>query len=72
MNERGVDSQLIELQLSHRERNAIASIYDRSERVEERRTLMQSWADYVEELKTRPATPMEFANALGTGETVRV
>jgi integrase len=51
LNERGHDSALIELQLSHRKRDRIAGIYDRSERVPERRALMQSWADLIDTLK---------------------
>ncbi|HEX4268429.1 MAG TPA: site-specific integrase [Steroidobacteraceae bacterium] len=53
MNERGEDAALIELQLSHRKRDRIAGIYDRSERVPDRRVLMQKWADYIDELKTQ-------------------
>ncbi len=55
MNERGHDAALIELQLSHRKRDKIASIYDRSERVPERRVLMQTWADLIDELKEQHA-----------------
>jgi integrase len=51
MNENGADSALIELQLSHRKRDRIAGIYDRSERVPERRKLMQAWADLIDKLK---------------------
>jgi integrase len=51
LNERGQDAALIELQLSHRKRDRIAGIYDRSERVTERRVLMQAWADLIDELK---------------------
>lgn len=51
MNERGADSALIELQLSHRKRDRIAGIYDRSERVPERRELMQQWADLIDKLR---------------------
>jgi integrase len=51
MNERGHDSALIELQLSHRKRDKIAGIYDRSERVPARRDLMQAWSDLIDELK---------------------
>ena len=49
--ELGVDSALVELQLAHRKRDKIAAIYDRSERVPERRQLMQTWADYLDKLK---------------------
>ena len=51
MNKRGFDSQLIELQLSHHKRDAFASIYDRSERITERRKLMQDWSDHIDELR---------------------
>jgi integrase len=49
--ELGVDSALVELQLAHRKRDKIAAVYDRSERVPERRALMQTWADYLDKLK---------------------
>lgn len=53
LNELGFDSQLIELQLSHRKGDKVAAIYDRSERLAERRVMMQRWSDYIEELKGR-------------------
>jgi integrase len=53
MNENGHDAVLIELQLSHRKRDKVASIYDRSERVPERRVLMQAWSDLIDEMKAR-------------------
>ena len=36
-----------------RERDKIAGIYDRSQRVPERRDLMQKWADYIDQLKEK-------------------
>ena len=42
---------LVELQLSHRKEDKVAGIYDRSERVPERRKLMQTWADLIDTLK---------------------
>lgn len=47
-SEAGEESELVELCLAHQKRNRVASIYDRSQRVEERRGLMQRWADRVE------------------------
>jgi integrase len=51
MNEAGTDASVIELQLSHAKRDKIAGIYDRSQRVPERKKLMQAWADYIDQLK---------------------
>jgi integrase len=51
LNERGFDSALIELQLSHAKRDKIAGIYDRSQRAAERKVMMQAWSDCIEELK---------------------
>ena len=47
----GKGSEIIELCLDHRERNKIKSIYDRSQRLEERAELMQWWSDYLDEVK---------------------
>lgn len=51
LNERGEDAAVIELQLSHAKQDKIAGIYDRSQRVPDRRALVQRWADYIDELK---------------------
>lgn len=51
LNERGFDAALIELQLSHAKRDKIAGIYDRSERVPDRRKMMQDWSDIIDLLK---------------------
>ena len=47
----GLDGEIIELCLDHRERNKIKAIYDRSQRLEERARLMQWWSDYLDEVK---------------------
>jgi integrase len=46
-----VDSALVELQLAHVKGDRVAGIYDRSQRVEERRDMMQRWANYIDELR---------------------
>lgn len=51
LNELGVNSDLIELQLAHRERNQSRSAYNRAERLKERRQMMQTWADYLDVLR---------------------
>jgi integrase len=50
--ELGYDSALVELQLGHAPRDRVAGIYDRSQRISERRELMQRWADYLDQLKS--------------------
>ena len=41
---------LIELQLGHIEGNQVKAAYDRSQRLEERRELMDKWSKYLAEL----------------------
>jgi integrase len=50
LNERGFAPDLIELQLAHAERNKTRAAYNRAERLVERQTMMQSWADYLDTL----------------------
>jgi hypothetical protein len=42
--------ELIELQLGHVQANKVRAAYDRSQRLEERRSLMQAWSDYLDKL----------------------
>ncbi len=48
LNEMGYRPDVIERQLAHTERNAVRAAYHRSQYLEERKTMMQSWADYLE------------------------
>lgn len=48
MNEEGFDSDVIERQLAHAERNKVRAAYHRSEYLDERRRMMQWWADFLE------------------------
>lgn len=48
---RKFDKDLIELQLAHKERNAVREAYNRAERLEERRVMMQWWSDYLDGIK---------------------
>jgi integrase len=50
LNEQGFPPDVIELQLAHRERT-VRSVYNRAQRLEERRRMMQAWADYLDALK---------------------
>ncbi|PLN70053.1 integrase, partial [Klebsiella pneumoniae] len=52
----------IERQLSHSERNSVRAAYiHTSEHLEERRLMIQWWADYLQECCKGPITPYEFA-----------
>jgi integrase len=51
LNEQGWAPDVIELQLAHQERNKVRAAYNRATRLEERRRMMQAWADYLDGLK---------------------
>jgi integrase len=48
----------IERQLAHKDRNEIRAIYDRAEHLDERRRLMQWWADRLDALATANVIPL--------------
>ncbi|MEN8135451.1 MAG: tyrosine-type recombinase/integrase [Thermodesulfobacteriota bacterium] len=50
-NECGFDGDVIEKALAHEERNRVRAAYHRSEYLEQRRELMQWWANYLDEIK---------------------
>lgn len=50
LNELGFDPDVIERQLAHQERNKVRAAYHRAEYLKERRTMMQRWANYVDEV----------------------
>lgn len=52
LNEQGYHPDLIELQLAHAERNKVRAAYNKAQRLPERRKMMQSWADYLDGLRT--------------------
>ena len=51
LNELGFNADVIESQLAHVDRNAVRRIYNKAEYADKRRTMMQSWADYLDGLK---------------------
>ena len=51
LNEQGYHPDLIELQLAHAERNKVRAAYNKAQRLRERRKMMQSWSDYIDELR---------------------
>jgi len=52
LNECGFNPDAIERQLAHAERNKIRAAYHRSEYIEERRKMMDWWAEYLDQLRT--------------------
>jgi integrase len=51
LNELGFPPDVIERQLQHAERNKVRAAYNRAERLDERRKMMQAWADYLDGLR---------------------
>jgi integrase len=51
LNELGHPPDVIELQLAHAERNKVRAAYNRAQRLGDRRKMMQSWSDYLDELR---------------------
>ena len=52
LNELGFPPDVIELQLAHQERNEVRAAYNRAQHLDERRRMMQAWADYLDDLRT--------------------
>lgn len=50
LNEMGYRYDVIERQLAHKERNAVRASYNRAEYLPERQTMMQQWADLIDEM----------------------
>jgi integrase len=51
LHELGYRHQVIEIQLAHGERNEVAAAYNFAEYLPERRTMMQAWADHLDQLR---------------------
>lgn len=47
----GVDADVVEAQLAHSVKDSLGRAYNRTEFLEQRRTLMQRWADYLDQLR---------------------
>ena len=51
LNEQGFRPDVIEIQLAHKEPNAIRDAYNRAEYMAERRAMMNAWGDYLDSLR---------------------
>jgi integrase len=66
LNELGWHPDLIELQLSHQERNKVRAAYNKAQRLPERRKMMQAWADHLDALRAdegKKVVPIRRATA---------
>lgn len=52
LNEMGWSPDVIERQLAHAERNKVRAAYNRAQYLAERKKMMQTWADYLDDLRT--------------------
>ena len=48
LHESGYSSEWIEMQLAHVDKNAVRGTYNHAQNLEERRKMMQDWADTVD------------------------
>lgn len=53
LHENGFPSHIIELQLAHVERNGVKAAYNHALYLKERKEMMQWWADYLDQLKSK-------------------
>ena len=51
LHEQGYNSDFIERQLAHQERNKVKGAYNHAEHLNERRQMMKEWADYLDSLR---------------------
>ena len=65
LNEMGFKPDVIERQLAHAERNKVRAAYNRAQYLSERIKMMQSWADYLGQLKSGGELPLRGKAILG-------
>lgn len=53
LNEMGFNPDIIEAQLAHKDSNEIRAAYNRAQYMDERRTMLQTWADYLESIRDK-------------------
>lgn len=53
LNERGFNSDFIERQLAHTEKNKVRAAYNHAQYLPQRAKMMQEWADHIDELKKK-------------------
>ena len=63
LSEAGFRPDVIERQLAYKERNKVRASYNQAEYLEERRTMMQQWADMINDMAAdeNKVTPIKRA-----------
>jgi integrase len=56
LHEQGYESQWIERQLGHTDRDKIRATYNHAQHLDSRRQMMQQWSDFLDELKEKSET----------------
>ena len=51
LNEQGYDRDHIEMQLAHADKNSIRGTYNHAQYLDQRRAMLQAWADWLDDLK---------------------
>jgi integrase len=59
LNEMGFRPDVIERQLAHQEKNAVRAAYNRAEYLNERRAMMNRWADYMDTVGGSNVIPIQ-------------
>jgi len=54
LHEQGFRPEVIEVQLAHKERNAVKAAYNKAQYLSERTEMMQSWADFIDKQRGSP------------------
>jgi integrase len=65
LNEQGFPPDVIELQLAHSERNKVRAAYNRAQRLAERKKMMQTWAEYLDCLRSTKSSHVKFDQPSG-------
>jgi hypothetical protein len=67
LNELGFPPDIIELQLARKERNKVRAAYNRAQRLDERRKMMQLWADHLDSLRAGTSAGTSAGTKATTG-----
>ncbi len=62
LREQGFNPAWIELQLAHGERNKVVAAYNHADYIPQRQDMMQSWADYLDELREKARSEARSIN----------
>ena len=69
LNELGYRADIIELQLAHTKPNILRVAYNHEYNLEERRTMMQEWSDYLEKIKDETPS-LSLSSAISSDDTM--